>query len=80
MRQERRGGDEARARALTPPACGLPPCSSVNLMDEAYLLEHIKEQLCFVSQDLQRDLGLARQRRSPHRHGSGAHSRSPTAL
>jgi hypothetical protein len=37
------------------------------MMDEAYLLEHIKEQLCFVSQDPPADLRLARARQSPHR-------------
>lgn len=39
------------------------------MMDEAYLLEHIKEQLCFVSQDVPADLALARRRASPHRCG-----------
>lgn len=37
------------------------------MMDEAYLLEHVKEQLCFVSQDVRGDLAAARTRRSPHR-------------
>ncbi|KAL4436635.1 hypothetical protein ABPG75_003774 [Micractinium tetrahymenae] len=40
---------------------------SINMMDEAYLLEHVKEQLCFVSQDVRADLAAARTRRSPHR-------------
>ena len=41
------------------------------MMDEAYLLEHIKEQLCFVSQDPPADLRLARARQSPHRWPEG---------
>ncbi len=41
------------------------------MMDEAYLLEHVKEQLCFVSQDLRADLAAARTRRSPHRSAGG---------
>ncbi|KAI3426082.1 hypothetical protein D9Q98_008050 [Chlorella vulgaris] len=40
---------------------------SINMMDEAYLLEHIKEQLCFVSGNLQADLRAARTRGSPFR-------------
>ncbi|PRW33824.1 Actin-related 6 [Chlorella sorokiniana] len=40
---------------------------SVNMMDETYLLEHIKEQLCFVSQDTAADLRAARGRASPFR-------------
>lgn len=42
-------------------------CRSVNMMDETYLLEHIKEQLCFVSQDTAADLRAARFRTSPFR-------------
>ena len=37
------------------------------MMDEAYLMEHIKNQLCFVSQDLQGDLKRAQTRNSPFR-------------
>lgn len=37
------------------------------MMDETYLLEHIKDQLCFVSANIAADLALARQRQSPHR-------------
>ncbi len=37
-------------------------------MDEPYLVERIKERVCFVSQDLQADLTLASKgRRSPLR-------------
>ena len=41
-------------------------------MGEAYLMEHIKDQLCFVSQDTRADLHAARQRQSVHRWGLGA--------
>ena len=44
---------------------------SVNMMDETYLLEHIKEQLCFVSQDTAADLRAARGRASPFRCAGG---------
>ncbi len=37
------------------------------MMDETYLMEHIKDALCFVSADLQADLAVARQRQSLHR-------------
>lgn len=37
------------------------------MMDEGYLLEHIKDQLCFVSADAAADLRLARGRNSPFR-------------
>ncbi|GAB4822961.1 hypothetical protein N2152v2_010007 [Parachlorella kessleri] len=40
---------------------------SINMMGEAYLMEHIKDQLCFVSQDTRADLQAARQRQSVHR-------------
>ncbi|KAL3368797.1 hypothetical protein AABB24_009555 [Solanum stoloniferum] len=33
---------------------------SVNLMDESFLMDHVKEELCFVSLDLPRDLQIAR--------------------
>lgn len=47
--------------------CSSLLCRSINMMDEGYLLEHIKEQLCFVSTDLPADLAAARKRASPHR-------------
>ncbi len=39
------------------------------MMDETYLVEHIKDELCFVSQDVRADLATARQPglKSPHR-------------
>jgi hypothetical protein len=37
------------------------------MMDETYLMEHIKDALCFVSGDVRKDLALARQRQSVHR-------------
>lgn len=40
---------------------------SVNLMEETYLVEHIKDAVCFVSDDLRADLKAAQQSSSPHR-------------
>lgn len=40
---------------------------SMNMMEEAYLLERVKEELCFVSQDVTADLAAARTRGSPFR-------------
>lgn len=37
---------------------------SINLMDETLLIEHIKEQLCFVSQNVKSDLAEAKKRNS----------------
>jgi hypothetical protein len=54
------------ARCLKPPPPHLP-CRSINMRDEAYLLEHIKNQTCFVSQDVAADLRAARGRASVHR-------------
>jgi hypothetical protein len=43
------------------------PCRSLNMMDEPYLMEQVKEQACFVSQDVRADLGMAAKgRRSDH--------------
>ena len=39
------------------------------MADEAYLLEHIKDELCFVSADVAADLAAARGRASPFRCG-----------
>lgn len=33
---------------------------SVNVMDESFLMDHVKEKLCFVSLDVERDLVIAR--------------------
>lgn len=33
---------------------------SVNVMDESFLMDHVKEKLCFVSLDVDRDLLIAR--------------------
>ncbi|WOH01026.1 hypothetical protein DCAR_0520404 [Daucus carota subsp. sativus] len=35
---------------------------SINVMDESFLMDHVKEKLCFVSLDVQRDLMIARKR------------------
>ncbi|KAL8149742.1 actin-related protein 6 [Apium graveolens] len=35
---------------------------SVNVMDESFLMDHVKEKLCFVSLDVERDLVIARKR------------------
>lgn len=40
---------------------------SVNMMDESFLIETVKEAACFVSQDIRADLKLAHSRDSPHR-------------
>lgn len=41
---------------------------SLNMMDETYLMDMVKEQLCFVSQDVKSDLRAAQvAARSPHR-------------
>ncbi|KAL0034099.1 hypothetical protein WJX79_008766 [Trebouxia sp. C0005] len=40
---------------------------SVNLMEETYLVEHIKDAVCFVSDDLRTDLKAAQQSSSSHR-------------
>ncbi|KAG2501776.1 hypothetical protein HYH03_000276 [Edaphochlamys debaryana] len=41
---------------------------SLNMMDETYLVDMVKEQLCFVSQDVRADLRTAQvAARSPHR-------------
>ncbi|GFR49305.1 hypothetical protein Agub_g11327 [Astrephomene gubernaculifera] len=41
---------------------------SLNMMDETYLMDLVKEQLCFVSQDVRADLRAAQvAARSPHR-------------
>jgi actin-related protein 6 len=31
-----------------------------NVMDETYIMEDVKEKLCFVSTDIERDLNIAR--------------------
>ncbi|PSC70298.1 Actin-related 6 [Micractinium conductrix] len=54
-------------KALTNYMKELVSYRSMNMMDETYLLEHVKEQLCFVSQDVAADLALASTRRSPFR-------------
>lgn len=42
-------------------------CRSINMMDESFLIETIKDAVCFVSQDALADLKLAHSRDSPHR-------------
>lgn len=37
------------------------------MMEETYLMEHVKEQACFVSTDLKADLLTSRPSRGPHR-------------
>ena len=37
------------------------------MMDEAYLVEHVKQAACFVSQDLPADLRAAKGSSSPHK-------------
>ena len=40
------------------------------MMDESFLIETIKDAVCFVSQDALADLKLAHSKDSPHRSGS----------
>lgn len=54
-------------KALTNYMKELVSYRSINMMDEAYLLEHIKEQLCFVSLNPKLDLATSRKRNSEHR-------------
>lgn len=37
------------------------------MMEETYLMDHIKEQLCFVSQNVTKDLAASKGRKSIHR-------------
>ena len=54
-------------KALTNYMKELVSYRSMNMMDESYLLEHIKNTLSFVSQDPTADLAAARRRDSPFR-------------
>lgn len=54
-------------KALTNHLKELVSYRSINMMDETYLVERVKEELCFVSADPETDLALARRRPSPHR-------------
>lgn len=54
-------------KALTNYMKELVSYRSMNMAGEAYLLDHIKEALCFVSQDPAADLAAARRRDAPHR-------------
>ena len=47
-------------KALTNYLKELVSFRSLNMMDETYLVESIKDQLCFVSQDIRADLKLSR--------------------
>ncbi|GAA0166276.1 actin and actin related protein [Lithospermum erythrorhizon] len=46
-------------KALTNYLKELVSFRSVNVMDESFLIDHVKEKLCFVSLDLARDLNIA---------------------
>jgi actin-related protein 6 len=54
-------------KALTNYMKELVSYRSINMMDESYLLEYIKNQVCFVSMDPDRDLKAARRKDSPFR-------------
>ncbi|KAL6778581.1 hypothetical protein ACKKBF_B15355 [Auxenochlorella protothecoides x Auxenochlorella symbiontica] len=54
-------------KALTNHMKALVSYRSINMMEETYLMELIKEQLCFVSQDPQTDLAASRGKASRHR-------------
>ncbi|KAL7137738.1 hypothetical protein ABFS83_10G112800 [Erythranthe nasuta] len=47
-------------KALTNYLKELVSYRSVNVMDESFIIDDVKEKLCFVSLDVQRDLNLAR--------------------
>jgi actin-related protein 6 len=49
-------------KALTNYLKELVSYRSVNLMDESFLMDDVKEKLCFVSLDVARDLQIARRR------------------
>ncbi|PWA73381.1 Actin-related protein [Artemisia annua] len=49
-------------KALTNYLKELVSYRSVNVMDEVFLMDDVKEKLCFVSSDVERDLGIARRR------------------
>ncbi|PWA73379.1 Actin-related protein [Artemisia annua] len=46
-------------KALTNYLKELVSYRSVNVMDEVFLMDDVKEKLCFVSSDVERDLGIA---------------------
>lgn len=54
-------------KALTNYMKELVSFRSINLMDEPYLMEHIKNQLCFVSQNPSEDLRAAKRKDSPYK-------------
>lgn len=47
-------------KALTNYLKELVSYRSVNVMDESFIMDDVKEKLCFVSLDVQRDLKIAR--------------------
>lgn len=47
-------------KALTNYLKELVSYRSVNVMDESFIMDDVKEKLCFVSTDVQRDLKIAR--------------------
>ncbi|KAB1199381.1 Actin-related protein 6 [Morella rubra] len=49
-------------KALTNYLKELVSYRSINVMDETFLMDDVKEKLCFVSLDVPRDLGIARKR------------------
>lgn len=54
-------------KALTNYMKELVSFRSINLMDEPYLMEHIKDQICFVSQNPRDDLKESKKRNSQHK-------------
>lgn len=54
-------------KALTNYMKELVSYRSMNMMKETYLMEHIKENLCFVSQNVEEDLKKSKSKKSPFR-------------
>ena len=54
-------------KALTNLMKELVSFRSMNMMKETYLMDYIKDKLCFVSQNVEEDLKLAKTKKSPYR-------------
>eukprot|EP00889_Picochlorum_renovo_P005788 jgi/Picre1/32818/NNA_008148.t1 len=54
-------------KALTNYMKELVSYRSMNMMKETYLMEHIREEVCFVSQDVDRELKESKSKKSPYR-------------
>ena len=54
-------------KALTNYMKELVSYRSMNMMKETYLMEHIKDELCFVSHNVEKDLKASKSKKSPFR-------------